>query len=44
MPAFTSFDGIPPEAWKVLSTKSEGIGTWTDLFNQVKKKKRNFFI
>jgi hypothetical protein len=28
----TGFDGIPAEAWKVLSTKNEGIGTLMDLF------------
>jgi hypothetical protein len=36
----TGFDGIPAEAWKVLSTKNEGIGTLTDLFNQIKNKKK----
>jgi hypothetical protein len=35
----TGFDGIPAEAWKVLSTKDEGIGILMDLFNQIKNKK-----
>jgi hypothetical protein len=35
----TGFDGIPAEAWKVLSTKSKGIGIVTDLFNQIKTRK-----
>jgi hypothetical protein len=35
----TEIDGIPAEAWKVLSTKNEGIGIFTDLFNQIKNKK-----
>jgi hypothetical protein len=35
----TGIDGIPAEAWKVLSTKNEGIGILTDLFNQIKNKK-----
>jgi hypothetical protein len=38
----TGFDGIPSEAWKVLSSKNEGIGILTDLFNQIKKKKKIF--
>jgi hypothetical protein len=35
----TGIDGIPAEARKVLSTKNEGIGIVTDLFNQIKNKK-----
>jgi hypothetical protein len=35
----TEFDGILAEAWKVLSTKNEGIGILMDLFNQIKNKK-----
>jgi hypothetical protein len=35
----TGIDGIPAEAWKVLSTKNEGIGILTYLFNQIKNKK-----
>jgi hypothetical protein len=35
----TEFGGISAEALKVLSTKYEGIGILTNLFNQIKNKK-----
>jgi hypothetical protein len=35
----SGFDGIPAKTWKVLSTKNEGTGILTDLFNQIKNKK-----
>jgi hypothetical protein len=36
----TRFDGVQAEAQKVLSTKNEGIGTLTNLFNQIRNKKK----